>query len=162
MGLFLATSIGTKPHTGTVSSLGSASLIQRYELSLDVALLLLQRRMESAYGNRVVRVAWTDSSPIAGYDWIWSQYHAIAQVDVLKTFQAVQKLQCFSTFLAGLDEEEAGLDEEDKVDKQAAIFNADAKAPEHGWQRWLDVIKYSVHEHINPPAALERAPCFVV
>ena len=82
----------SKPHAGTVSSLGSASLIQRYELSLDVALLLLQRRIESAYGNRVGRVAWTGSSPIVGYEWIWSKYHAIAQVFVLKTFSGGAKV----------------------------------------------------------------------
>ena len=55
---------------GKKERLPAPSLIRRYELSLDIALnLLVQERTPSAF----VRFAHSDSSPMAGYDWLWMQ-----------------------------------------------------------------------------------------
>ena len=71
-------------------SLPSTSLIQRYELSLDIALLLLQR--EVSRNTEVVRVAWADSSPMGGFDWLWSEYHEVDKSKLASTFHAVTLL----------------------------------------------------------------------
>ena len=78
---------------------------------------------------------------MAGYDWIWSQYHELAERDVLKTFRAVQKLsQAVSKHLR-----EAGAED--------APFE-DPALQAGGWQPFLDTIRNSIREQINPPAAL--------
>ena len=77
-------------HTLKPTTLPSRATIQRGELALDVALMLLQRLREQSHGQNVIRIAWADSSPLAGYDWIWSQYHEIPVRDLPLTFKAVQ------------------------------------------------------------------------
>jgi hypothetical protein len=71
----------------------SATSIRRNELALDVGLMLLQREASiKCSTSPCFRVGWADSSPIAGYDWIWSEYHEIAHRDVLACFEAVVSL----------------------------------------------------------------------
>jgi hypothetical protein len=68
----------------------SGSLIRRYELALDIALQLTAQRRSSL--DRVCRYGHADSSPIAGYDWMWSQYVEIRAADVAPTYLAVCQL----------------------------------------------------------------------
>ncbi len=87
----------------------SASLMRRYELSLDAALMLIQR--ESAGSSEVVRVGWADSSPMKGFDWAWSEFHEIRVRDLVSTFEAVVSLAASVRTLVAewdlLDAEEA-------------------------------------------------------
>ena len=52
------------------------------------ALMMLQRSREAATPD-VDPITRTDSSPIAGYDWLWSQYHEFEKRNVVPVFQAV-------------------------------------------------------------------------
>ena len=81
----------TKPSSNR-RLLPSASLIRRYELAFDVALMLLSRKRASSVSS-CIRVGWSDSSPLAGYDWIWSQYHEVDKSHLLATFRAISSLQ---------------------------------------------------------------------
>jgi hypothetical protein len=69
----------------------SPSSIRRAELSLDIALLTLQRQSGQKSTN-VVRVGWADSSPLAGYDWIWSFARADTSAVAIRT----NRVSCFS------------------------------------------------------------------
>jgi hypothetical protein len=75
-------------HDSVKSSLPSSSAIQRAELALDVAMMLVQRGRAASQPD-VVRVGWADSSPIGGRDWIWSEYHEIERGRLVETFEAV-------------------------------------------------------------------------
>ena len=118
----------------------SASLVSRYELALDVALCLLARETAD---QGCVRVGWTDSSPLAGYDWIWSQYHEIRESMLLSCFQAVHKLHHAISVVVAESEER---------DDIADVVLPTAPLPE--WMPWLQTLKESVREHIHPPAAM--------
>ena len=118
----------------------SASLISRYELALDVALCLLARETAD---QGCIRVGWADSSPLAGYDWIWSQYHEIRESMLLSCFQAVHNLhRAVSEVVAEYEERD---DDADAVLPTAPL-------PE--WMTWLQTLKDGVREHIHPPAAM--------
>ena len=86
------------------ASLPSACIIRRCELSLDAALMLVQRDRVASAGlaagkPSVVRFGWADSSPIAGFDWIWSEYHEISRDRLVETFEAAVSLaNATSTF----------------------------------------------------------------
>ena len=91
---------------GSSQLLPSASLIGRYEIALDVALMLLTKQRAV---QKCVRVGWTDSSPLAGYDWIWSQYHEIPESKLIPCFLAVNRLSdAISAFVAEQEERERG------------------------------------------------------
>jgi hypothetical protein len=73
------------------STIPSASIIRRYELALDIAMhLLVQSRSRV---DTVFRYGHADSSPIAGYDWMWSQYVEVKEGHLAQTYAAVVKLQ---------------------------------------------------------------------
>jgi hypothetical protein len=63
----------------------SASLCRHYELSLVVAMLLLQRTREP---GKCVGFDWSDSSPQAGYDWLWSEFREIPTDCLIDLFEA--------------------------------------------------------------------------
>ena len=129
-----------KPTCGKV--LPSASLISRYEIALDAALMLLAKKRAAPV---CIRVGWTDSSPLAGYDWIWSQYHEIPESKLVRCFSSVRKLSvAISAFVAEHDEQEAN----DHVPDVLPLL------PLPEWKPWLQVISDSIFEHIHPPAAL--------
>ena len=71
--------------------LPSASLTRRYELSLDLAIMLMQRETAGLDGEHV-RYSWADASPIGGADWLWSQYHEILSDKLAEAFSAVCEL----------------------------------------------------------------------
>ena len=116
----------------------SASLIQRYEIALDVALMLYCRGKAA---TKCVRVGWADSSPLAGFDWIWSQYHEVPVSHLVRVHKAVCSLQkVISRFAQDFAEEE------DDAQWLAAPL------PE--WVPHLKVLQKHIFEHVNPPAAM--------
>ena len=126
-------------------SLPSASLIRHAEFSLDVAMLLWQRERST---RDVVRYMWSDSSPMLGYDWLWSQYHEIERTKLVTVAQAVWSFeQAFREHVAhliqALDHDTTG----NTIDHREL-----ERRPE--WAGWLDLIALNITEHINPPAAL--------
>jgi hypothetical protein len=79
------------------AAMPSAALVRRYELALDAAMMLLQRKAaeaDRADGSSCIRMGLTDLSPMAGFDWLWSEYHEIRQDNLVATFQAVVSLTC--------------------------------------------------------------------
>ena len=138
---------------GSSQLLPSASLIGRYEIALDVALMLLTKQRAV---QKCVRVGWTDSSPLAGYDWIWSQYHEIPESKLIPCFLAVNRLSdAISAFVAEQEEREEGNrpahDDDDDEAEGAQVWPT---MPCPDWKPWLSIIQESIHEHIHPPAAL--------
>ena len=128
--------------------LPSASLVSRYEIALDAALMLVAKQRAA---HACIRVGWTDSSPLAGYDWIWPQYHEIQESKLLRCFQSVCKLcAAISDFVAEHHEQEIqeGNDEVDEAPQELPT------SPLPEWKPLLQVISDSIHEHIHPPAAL--------
>ena len=126
--------------------LPSANMAHRYELSLDVAMLQLA---QGHIAQDCIRVGWTDSSPIAGYDWVWSQYHEIPVSKLVQCFDAVCRLQrAISAMVAELirRSEIAPGDEDADLDLPTE--------PLPSWRPWLDIPSLSVREQIHPPAAL--------
>ena len=71
------------------SQMPSASTIRYYELSLDMALLLTEQEL---FGDRMfdLRTTWSDSSPIKGVDWIWSQDVIVRRCAMEEVFYAVR------------------------------------------------------------------------
>ena len=63
----------------------SETLLRRYELSLDVALLLTEQEHSYIIGPLVL-LSWIDSSPMAGFDWLWSAHHEVAIKDLIPLF----------------------------------------------------------------------------
>ena len=60
------------------TTLPSASLIRLHELTLDLSMIMVEREWsKSTVGSsgpqplRCVRFAWSDSSPMCGFDWLW-------------------------------------------------------------------------------------------
>ena len=131
-----------KKGQGVPDLLPSPSLLQRYELALDAALMLLAREKSS---DRCVRVGWTDSSPLAGYDWIWSQQHEIAESMLIPCFQAVCNLANASCNLVR---------EHEQLEEDGGAETDLPTAPLPEWRPWLQMLKQGIHEHIHPPAAL--------
>ena len=72
-------------------ALPSKSTIKRYELALDISLQFFLREVPAFLG--VSRFGHADSSPIAGYDWLWSQYVEIRDAHLAHVFRAVINLQ---------------------------------------------------------------------
>ena len=64
-------------HESKCTKVPSASTMRRYELSFDVALILSLRSRPQR--DRVYKFAHADSSPIAGYDWFWTQHKEILE-----------------------------------------------------------------------------------
>eukprot|EP00971_Amphidinium_carterae_P352356 6492561-Amphidinium_carterae.1 len=62
------------------------STLAAHRLSLDMAIIALSRAhsVKQAY----VRYGWSDSSPVAGFDWLWSQEHRVAVEQILPVFRA--------------------------------------------------------------------------
>ncbi|CAK0831729.1 unnamed protein product, partial [Prorocentrum cordatum] len=71
------------------STLPSASTVARGHLSLDVAMALNRRR---TFHPDTFRYLWTDSSPHAGFDWLWSQCHEIRRDRVVQVCKDVHLL----------------------------------------------------------------------
>jgi hypothetical protein len=120
-----------------VEGLPSKSTVRHSELPLDIALLLLQRSRSDV---ACVRYSWSDSSPMAGFDWLWAQHHEIALDDLVETFTAVVAVHdaCRAASVLMTD----GDDETVDLVAQQDVANA------------LATIAKNIREHIHPPAAL--------
>ena len=71
----------------------SPTKIRRHELALDMALALYLKNRSDA---DVLRVGLSDSSPMAGYDWLWHHQVEIARSAAWNTYQAVSTLQALA------------------------------------------------------------------
>jgi hypothetical protein len=124
----------------------SASLVRRHELSLDIAIILLTRTLKEKhpFGEKF---GMADSSPMASFDWIWSQYTEIQKLEIIPTFEAVIKLKLsIESYVARCRESK---DEGDEMLTPAELRTV---LPE--WKPWLDQIKRSLVKHVNIPVAM--------
>ena len=103
----------------------------------------------------VFKTAWTDSSPLNGYDWLWSQYHEVKNCNAIEIFDAVVELHdLILAFVEDFSDDET-VDDEDKDDQhKSAKKRSVPLEPEPQWVPLADIIEAGIHEHINPPAAL--------
>ena len=139
------------------SKMPKPSLLRRYHLALDIALMLFVRRRASKVNGRVYRFAHADSSPIAGFDWLWTQHTEIAEVAAPAAFQAICKLAAETKSYradadAYADDGEALAD--DAHDAGQWIIDGMVENPPHIWDAWHKTICKSFFEVINPPSAL--------
>ena len=124
-----------------------ATIIRRNELSLDIAIqLLLHQR--SADSEQVWRYGHADSSPMGGYDWMWSSWIEVPRVMAFPVYKAINRLQLATH--AWVEEKLAGLADEDKL--PADWWDDGQPCPE--WRACTDLIKANLFEAILPPAAL--------
>ena len=118
-----------------------ATLLQRHEFSLDAALQVFLRKR--SLEKSVFRYGHADSSPIAGYDWLWTQHVEIPVAAVDKAFKAVLTLQqetetWYRTELADLEE--------------GVMWWKDRVVPD-SWKVAAKTIKDNLFEVIHPPGA---------
>ena len=64
----------------------SRTTVSEHELFLDLAIVHLT---SVKFQDTFVRYGWSDSSPIAGYDWLWAQELCINQANLLDVMLAV-------------------------------------------------------------------------
>lgn len=134
---------GAGEPSGLDVSLPSASQIRRSELSLDIAIILLTRR-RNAFNLSAVRSCLIDSSPLAGYGWIWSQYAEVAMARLVETFEAFCSLRAAVGEL--LDRPEGDGD---------VLRSEDAQLPcPPEWQVCHHILKTNIFEVISTPCAL--------
>ena len=67
--------------------LPSPSLVRRHELSLDIAIMLVTRQLATTRSSSS-RYCLIDSSPLAGFDWVWSEYAEIMPDKLVEVFDA--------------------------------------------------------------------------
>jgi hypothetical protein len=129
--------------------LPSASLVQRYQLALDLAIMELTKERYRKL-PKTIKFGLADSSPIAGYDWIWSMYYEIRNDKVIEVWKAVMCLtRAIEAYVAELHRNhggELGPDETFTMEELAYV------SPD--WEGWLRTIAGNIHLHINPPTAL--------
>ena len=123
----------------------SPSLMRHYEIAIDIAFVLLQRRVCAA---DVVRYRWSDSSPLAGFDWLWTQHHEIRRSKLVETFNALVSLEnamndCITEVAESMD-----------LDIECDGPMLRAFQAQESWSEWLRAIRTNIVEHIHPPAAL--------
>ena len=79
-------------------------------MSLDVAIMLLTRA-KALDSVEVARFSLIDSSPLAGHDWIWSQYTEIKVDDLVPTLSAFCSLaRGIAEYVRQTDEADAEAD----------------------------------------------------
>ena len=122
----------------------SAALVQRYELSLDVAIILIERELKvrSPFG---IKFNVADSSPYADKNWLWSLYKEIAKSQIVPTFFAILMLQKGIRDYA----EELRLKYGDDDVPLAELCFVKEK-----WKPWLLQIRKQIILHIPIPCAL--------
>ena len=132
----------------TVAKLNpSPSLIWHGELSVDLALIILEKNRLQFQTGSFYRYDMCDSSEQQSYDWLWSMHREIHCSRIIEVYEAVQSLaSAFEEYVRDL-KASAGDDEE-------AIIAGLLAPPQELWKPWLACIKEHVREHINPPAAL--------
>ena len=81
--------------------LATPSLLRRYELALDMALILCSRTNWSS--SLWARYGHADSSPMAGFDWLWSQHNQIQPSCLVKCFECIRQVHEWVVACAGTD-----------------------------------------------------------
>ena len=79
--------------------LPSPTTIRRGAFAVDLAMMHLRQQ---TYCAKTLRYLWSDSSPQAEHDWLWSQVHEIREDLLIVTFEAANPLQVFSTLQVGV------------------------------------------------------------
>ena len=90
----------------------------------------------------VFRRGWSDSSPMSGYDWLWSQFREIQEDKVVAVWRAACELQLASNELAQLvSGEELEIPEKELAHELFA-------------ERHRERFALHVRLHVDPPVAL--------
>ena len=121
------------------SVMPSPALIRRYELALDIALVLAVRKR--ADSGAMFRFGHADSSPIAGFDWLWSQHMELRASSAPDVLSAMLKL--------GSMAEDRRRGAGDAPPAEWAV-----QPPSDECKALLLTLQKSFFEVINPPAAL--------
>ena len=125
-------------HLCNPGALPSPTRLREHELGLDLALCMATR----SRGQRVCRFGHTDSSPISGFDWLWTQYTEIPEHQVWNVFVAVRRMQNASRAYADVHSDSDGV-----VANWMVHTTADGEA-------WCKVILANTLHMVCPPAAL--------
>jgi hypothetical protein len=135
----------------TIMAKPSPSLCRLYELSLDCAIVLLQKARPS---QGAVRYDWSDSSPQAKYDWLWSQFREIKECNLIDLFWSTIYME--DEMERVRDDIKAGAYSDQADDGDEGLPDDATKyiQPLPGWKPHLEDIANFVHEHTNLPAAL--------
>ena len=103
---------------------------------------MMLRRAEVSRAGRVHRFMLCDSSPQAGYDWLWCQYKEVQHNMLTSICRASHSL---AADIERFCEDEISIHGDSWVP---------APSPLPGWQPHLRVIGHGITEHICPPMAL--------
>ena len=95
----------------------------------------------------MLRFGLADSSPIAGYDWLWSQFIEIPRSQAFRTYRAVCQLQA-SIEAWTAPSVEAAAAGDDQVEQWWKA------APPALWLHWAKIMRKNIVEAIEPPNAL--------
>ena len=113
--------------------------------------MILQRQR----GHRadMVRWGWSDSTEIAGYDWIWSQVHELPRSEVVDTCKAAHALAC--AVEQHLQEHDRGDDSDATVGWEEGVGH-DAAAVMQPLPDWVPMLTQlaKIREHIYTPCAM--------
>ena len=72
----------------------SRSTIRYHEFTIDLSLILLQRKRRSTDS---IKYDWSDSSPQADFDWMWTEFREIDAEMIVELFEAVTALELLTT-----------------------------------------------------------------
>ena len=136
----------------------SQSALQRYELALDVSLMLRERQHNSVGSNacrRVARFGWADSSPQGGHNWLWIQSISVPVDALVRTWQAANIITDFAMFEV---EELLGEYGEEEMHNLQLDFDMPPHVARPEYVEFLASISGNIREHIHPPVDL--APGF--
>lgn len=119
--------------------LPSAAHLHRMEFAFDLSLMLLSERK---FPTPSVKFEWSDSSPVKGEDWLWSQYNEVAIESLDKVFSAIVNLtHALDNFSYSWRQEH---DDDVPMDF----------TPDLLWHPWLKTLKAEIQRHVNPPMAM--------
>ena len=134
-----------KLNADTEKLVPSSSLVRRYELALEFAIMILTRKMKEKNPDGE-KFQLHDSSPYADFEWLWSMYIELASEDIIPTFEAVNEMRRrVSEYVKRINKT--------KKDDEAWTTEELTYVPEE-WKPLLHQIKRSIVPHINHPAAL--------
>ena len=136
---------GWNSSPGLHNAIPSATTLRRYEIALDISLILTQRHR--AHGHPTFKFAHADSSPIAGFDWLWTQWTEIGVHQAPSAYVAICKLAGLAKELR--DAADALPEDDDDCPVSAAVNDP----PQH-WKQFNQIINNSFHEVVNPPTSL--------
>ena len=122
----------------------SPSILRYHELSFDVAIMLLEQR---AWNRKSVRYDWSDSSPQAGYSWLWGQCRTIQDEHLPDIFLATINLEHGVDHLV-----ESLVESREDYGSVHDKLNVPME-PLEEWKPWLESLKL-ICESISPPAAM--------